>query len=82
MPKPSPLVMNLLGQTIKSQSLDKAGEAQLLQQEHQQFMSSGSDASKLVMKALDAGKEAAVVKARYSADQWAKVRLAPIAVAR
>ena len=78
----APLVMNLLGQTIKSQNLDKTGVSQLLQQEHQQFMSSGSDASKLVMKALDAGKEATVVKARYSADQWAKVRLAPMAVAQ
>ena len=78
----APLVMSLLGKTIKSQNLDKAGVAQLLQQEHQQFMSSGSDASKLVMKALDAGKEATVVKARYSADQWATVRLAPMAVAQ
>src|SRR5262245_27053618 len=78
----APLVLSLLGQTMKSQNLDKAGVAQLLQQEHKQFMSSGSDASKLVMKALDAGKEAAIVKARYSADQWAKVRLAPMAVAQ
>ena len=78
----APLVMSLLGKTIKSQNLDKAGVAQLLQQEHQQFMSSGSDTSKLVMKALDAGKEATVVKARYSADQWATVRLAPMAVAQ
>jgi hypothetical protein len=78
----APLVMNLLGQTMKSQSLDKAGVAQLLQQEHKQFMSSGSDAAKLVTKALDAGKEAIVAKARYSADQWAKVRLAPMAVAQ
>ena len=78
----APLVMSLLGQTMKSQNLDKTGVAQLLQQEHQQFMSSGSDASKLVMKALDAGKEATVVKARYSADQWATVRLAPMAVAQ
>jgi len=78
----APLVMSLLGQTIKSQNLDKTGVAQLLQQEHQQFMSSGSDTSKLVMKALDAGKEATVVKARYSADQWATVRLAPMAVAQ
>jgi hypothetical protein len=78
----APLVLNFLGQTMKSQNLDKAGVAQLLQQEHKQFMSSGSDASRLVMKALDAGKEATVAKARYSADQWAKVRLAPMAVAQ
>jgi|SRR5688572_10535402 len=78
----APLVLNLLGQTMKSQNLDKAGVAQLLQQEQNQFMSSGNDASRLVMKALDAGKEATVVKARYSADQWAKVRLAPMAVAQ
>ena len=78
----TPLVMNLVGQTMKSQNLDKAGMAQMLQDEHKQFMNSGSDASKLVMKALDAGKEAAVAKARYSAEQWAKVRLAPIAVAQ
>ena len=52
----APLVLKLLGQTKKN--LDKAGVAQLLQQEFKQFTSSGSDTSRLVMKALDAGKEA------------------------
>jgi len=78
----APLVMNLVGQTMKSRNLDKTGVVQLLQDEHTQFMNSGSEASKLVMKALDAGKEAAVIKARYSAEQWAKVRIAPMAVAQ
>jgi hypothetical protein len=78
----APLVLNLLGQRMKSQNLDKTGVAQLLQQEQKQFMSSGSVTSQLVMQALDAGKEATVLKARYSADQWAKVRLAPMAVAQ
>ena len=78
----APLVMNLVGQTMKSRNLDKVGVAQLLQEEHTQFMKSGSDASKMVMKALDAGKEAAGSKARYSAEQWAKVRIAPMAAAQ
>jgi hypothetical protein len=78
----APLVMNLVGQTMKSRNLDKAGVAQLLQDEHTQFMNGGSEASKLVMKALDAGKEAAVIKARYSPEQWAKVRIAPMVVAQ
>jgi Bacterial protein of unknown function (DUF937) len=78
----APLVMNLVGQTMKSRNLDKAGVAQLLQDEHKQLMNSGSETSKLVMKALDAGKEAAVTKARYSADQWEKVRIAPMVVAQ
>jgi hypothetical protein len=78
----APLVMNLVGQTMKARNLDKAGVAQMLQEEHKQFVSSGSEASKLVMKALDAGKDAAVAKARYSADQWTKVRLAPSVVAK
>jgi hypothetical protein len=78
----APLVMNLVGQTMKSRNLDKAGVAQLLQDEHKQFMSSGSETSKLVMKALDAGKEATVAKARYSAEQWTKVRIAPMVVAQ
>jgi hypothetical protein len=78
----APLVMNLVGQTMKSRNLDKAGVAQLLQDEHKQFMNSGSETSKLVMKALDAGKEATVAKARYSAEQWSKVRIAPMVVAQ
>jgi hypothetical protein len=78
----APLVLHHLGQTMKSQGLDKAGVSQLLQQEHKEFLSSGSETSRLVTKALDAGKEATVAKARYSADQWAKVRLAPMAVAQ
>jgi hypothetical protein len=78
----APLVMNLVGQTMKSRNLDKAGVAQLLQDEHKQFINSGSETSKLVMKALDAGKEAAVSKARYSAEQWSKVRTAPMLAAQ
>ena len=78
----APLVMGFVGQTMKSRNLDNNGVAQLLQDEHKQFMTSGSEASKLVMKALDAGKEAAVSRARYSAEQWTKVRLAPMAVAQ
>ena len=54
----TPLVMNLVGQTMKSKNLDKVGMAQMLQDEHKQFMNSGSEESKLVMKALDAGKDA------------------------
>jgi hypothetical protein len=45
----APLVMNLVGQTMKSKNLDKAGVSQLLQDEHKQFMSSGSETSKLVI---------------------------------
>ena len=78
----APLVMNLVGQTMKSRNLDKAGIAKLLQDEHTQFMNSGSVSSQLVKKALDAGKEGAVAKARYSAEQWAKVRIAPMVVAQ
>jgi len=78
----TPLVMNLVGQTMKSANLDKASMAQMLQDEHKQFMNSGSEASKLVMKAIDAGKEAAVAKARYSAEQWTTVRVAPMVVAQ
>jgi hypothetical protein len=78
----APLVMNAVGQTMKSRNLDRAGVAQLLQDEQTQFMKGGSDASKLVTKALDAGKEAAVAKARYSSQQWEKVRIAPMLVAQ
>ena len=78
----APLVMGVLGQTMKSQKLDKAGVARLLQDEQRQFMNGGSEASRLVIEALDAGKEAAVTKARYSAEQWTKVRLAPMVAAQ
>jgi hypothetical protein len=78
----APLVMGVIGQTMKSQKLDKAGVARLLQEEHSQFMNSGSEASRLVTQALDAGKEAATAKARYSAEQWTKVRIAPMVVAQ
>ena len=78
----APLVMNFVGQTMKSQNLDNAGMAQMLQDEHKQFMNSGNEESKLVMMALDAGKDAAVTQARYSAEQWKKVRLAPMVVAQ
>jgi Bacterial protein of unknown function (DUF937) len=78
----APMVLGLVRQTATSQSLDKSGVAKLLQDEQSAFQRRGGQTVQLVQSALDAGKEAAAKKAKYSAELWTKLRLAPIAAAR
>jgi hypothetical protein len=78
----APMVLGLVRQMATSQSLDRSGVAKLLQDEQADFQRRGGQAVQLVQSALDAGSEAAAKKAKYSAEHWTKVRLAPIAAAR
>jgi hypothetical protein len=72
-------VLNLLRQKMTTGRLDSQGAAKLLQDEQTAFSSAGGPTAALVQTALDAGKQAAATKAKYSEDSWTKLRLAPAA---
>ena len=77
----APFVISQISQRMSGGALDKAGVARLLQDEQKAVMSHGGATSQLVQKALAAGKEATATIAKYSPDQWSKVRLGPVAAA-
>src|SRR5215471_2652757 len=80
-PLAAPFVISQISKRMSGGALDKAGAARLLQDEQKAFMSQGGPVGPLVQQALDAGKQATTTIAKYSPDQWSKVRLGPIAAA-
>ena len=77
----APLIIGQLSQRASTQKLDKDGVARLLRDEQSAVMKQGGEAMTVVQQALDAGRDAADTKAKYTADQWDDVRLGAAAVA-
>jgi len=77
----APLVLGLIGKIAGEKKLDPAGLAQLLAGDAADFEKTGSETARLVRLAVDAGHQAAHVKAKYTPVQWERVRLAPVAAA-
>jgi Bacterial protein of unknown function (DUF937) len=77
----APFLISQIGQRMSGGALDKAGVARLLQDEQKRVTSMGGPTGQLVQQALAAGREATATIAKYSPDQWSKVRLGPIAAA-
>jgi len=76
-----PVVLLVLGRLAHDQQLDAEGITRLLVVESAEFQKAGGERARLVREALDAGTQAANVKARYSSEEWQVMRLAPVAVA-
>jgi hypothetical protein len=76
-----PMVLLVLGRIAHDRQLDADGIAHLLIVESAEFRKSGGERARLVRDALDAGTQAADVKARYSLEEWQAMRLAPVAAA-
>lgn len=77
-----PAVLGLLSKMRSESNLDSAGVARMLEEQQQAFVASGGENARLVDSVLAAGKEAEAVRARYTDDEWLKVRLAPMAAAQ
>src|SRR5262249_45255833 len=77
----APFLLSQISQRMKSGGLDKAGVARLLQDEQKSLAAVSGPTSHLIQKALAAGTGASAAIARYSPEQWSKVRLGPIAAA-
>ena len=73
------VVLGLTARIAEEQDLDEAGVAELLAAEAMEFRKADGPQVRLVRDALDAGRHAALVKARYSPEEWEAVRLAPMA---
>lgn len=77
----APFLVSVVSKFMKGDSLDARGVASLLQQERDDFNARGGEVATLVQEAQKAGKDAIAMKARYSAQEWSTVRLAPMAAA-
>jgi len=77
-----PTVLLVLGWVAHEQQLDAEGVARLLLTESEELQRAGGERARLVREALDAGAQAAKVRARYSSEEWSVMRLAPVAAAR
>jgi hypothetical protein len=78
----APFVLNLVGQRARAERLDASGVARMLREEQQAFTVRGGDAARLVQQALEAGSAANRIRARYTGDEWVRLRLAPYAATR
>lgn len=78
----APVVLQLVSKTKDFRKLDMAGVAQFLQEEHRAFEAEAGAGAAVVNEALDAGREAAAMKDRYTAEEWETVRLGPVAAAQ
>jgi hypothetical protein len=76
-----PIVLLVLGRVAHDQQLDADGIVHVLIVESAEFQRAGGERARLVREALDAGTQAADVKARYSSEEWQVMRLAPVAAA-
>jgi hypothetical protein len=76
------VVLGLTARIAEEQDLDDRGVAELLAAEAMEFRKADGPDVGLVRDALDAGRHAILVKARYSPEEWEAVRLAPMAAAQ
>jgi len=77
----TPLVLGLISKFAGERKLGADGIANLLAGEATEFQKAGGESARLVREALDAGRQATDLKAKYSPVQWDSVRLAPVAAA-
>lgn len=77
-----PAVLGLVSKMRSESNLDSAGVAKLLQDQQKAFVAGGGENVRVVESVLAAGAEAEATRARYSDDEWLKVRLAPMAAAQ
>jgi hypothetical protein len=76
-----PLIAGVLTKTVKDRKLDANGLTALLQDETQAYMDNPANrsTSELAQSALKAGDEGAALRKKYSAADWNKVRMGPLA---
>jgi hypothetical protein len=77
-----PVALSLLAKKKAAEKLDDQSIARALQDEHTAFLAKGGEQAVLARAALDAGMKGAELKARFTPEQWTRVRLAPGAAAR
>ncbi len=77
----APFLLGLLKKDQGDRSLDGAGIADLLKSGNDEFIARGGPTAELLKAAKDVGAQAAALKSRFTADQWERVGLAPIAAA-
>jgi hypothetical protein len=75
-----PAVMGAISNAAKTQKLDSAGIARMLQTEQANFAATAKpEVLATLQEASDAAGKADAIKAAFTADEWLKIRLAPLA---
>jgi hypothetical protein len=76
-----PLVVGLLGKTVKAQGTDASGLSKLLLAENDTFMKNpaNKETAGLVFSALSAGDKARALRDSFDEAEWLRVRLGPAA---
>jgi hypothetical protein len=77
----TPLVMSLMGKAVKTDKLDAAGLAEMLQRESATFMRdpANTQTAGVAQGALKAGEQASTLRKTFDDLEWMKVRMAPLA---
>ena len=82
LPLVTPVALALLARKQQAEKLEPSSVAKALQEEHTAFLAKGGENAELARAVLDAGLKGAEIKARFTPEQWTRVRLAPGAAAR
>jgi hypothetical protein len=82
LPLLTPVALALLAKKKAAEKLEPGVLARELQDEHTALLAKGGENVALVRSALEAGDKAAELKARFTPEQWTRLRLAPGAAAR
>ncbi|RZU02989.1 DUF937 domain-containing protein [Rivibacter subsaxonicus] len=78
----APVVLRAIQKFMAEKNVDSGTLVKQMQQEHAGFISQGGEQARIVEQAMLAGDEAAALKARFTAEQWAALRVAPFAAGR
>jgi hypothetical protein len=78
-PLVTPIILGLLKKKTNEEHLDSNGVANLLKQEQSNFLATDSPESRMVQDAMKAGQDAVALKGKFTADEWTKIRMVPIA---
>jgi hypothetical protein len=77
----APMVMGVLGKTMKSEHLDAAGVAQKLQTENKAWQAdpANKETAGLIQDAMSAGQKGEALRNKFTDAEWEKVRMGPVA---
>lgn len=78
-PLVTPIILGLLKKKTNEEHLDGNGVANLLKSEQDAFLATDSPESRMVKEAMQAGQDAVALKGMFTAEEWTKIRMVPLA---
>lgn len=78
----APVALGAISKAVNTSKLGPGGVARMLEDESREYLNKGGEHVTVVRQALDAGRQAAAIKERFSTSEWEAVRLGPVAAAQ